>query len=83
MAKEPSKALMVDIFWRKSGCQSLEKQITWMTRLSDAQAWTLIQRLRALLCEVDSSGFYQHDMTTQEQIEHQSVIDGIARVPQR
>jgi hypothetical protein len=83
MGKSSGKALMVDVFWRKSGCQSLEKQITWFTRLSDAQAWTLIQRLRALLSEVDSSGYYQHDMTTQEQIEHQSVIDGVPSLGQK
>lgn len=78
MSQTSGKTLMVDVYWRKSGCKALDKQISWFSRLSDAQAWTLIQRIRTVLCEVDSSGYYQFDMTTQEMIEHQAVIDGVS-----
>ena len=83
MAKGRDQALVVNVYWRKSGFQYLEKQITWFSRLSDAQAWTLLTQIQVLLSKVDSGRYYQHDMITQEQVEHLSVIDGVTSLGQK
>jgi len=70
MRQHDYQTVMLDVFVRRTPNQALYKKITWYAGLTNLQAWTLIEQIRALLLKLDPSGFYQHDVTTNEEIEH-------------
>jgi len=64
------RAVMVDVLMRATPTAPLSNPLSWYGRLSDAEAWTLVSKLKAVL-GAERGGDFNHEAVSQDDEERE------------